>query len=145
MRVLVTGGAGFIGSHLTRALMAHGDRVRILDALIEQVHGADPNVEQPVLHNVEFIRGDVRDIRVWQEALADIDVVYHLAAEVGVGQSMYDIVRYMSVNTMGTSNLLQLLANDRRGIQKVIVASSMSIYGEGAYKCSTYGVRGATH
>lgn len=135
MQILVTGGAGFIGSHLVTALTKKGHSVRIVDALIEQVHGVDPIARLSVMHGTEFIRGDVRDQRIWQQALAGCEVVYHLAAEVGVGQSMYDIVRYMSANTMGTANLLELLASGEFTPQKVIVASSMSIYGEGAYHC----------
>jgi dTDP-L-rhamnose 4-epimerase len=139
MKILVTGGAGFIGSHLVNALLARNHTVRILDALIEQVHGADPAANLRVPHGVEFIRGDVRDERMWQQALAGCDVLYHLAAEVGVGQSMYDIVRYMSTNTLGTAILLELLANKKHAVRKVIVASSMSIYGEGHYVCASCG------
>lgn len=136
MKVLVTGGAGFIGSHLVSALINRGYSVRILDALVDQVHGSDSDKAQTQRwpNGVEFIWGDVRDIDTWRSCLKGCDVVYHLAAEVGVGQSMYDIVRYMSANTMGTSNLLELLTSKEFTIQKVIVASSMSIYGEGAYR-----------
>jgi dTDP-L-rhamnose 4-epimerase len=131
-RILVTGGAGFIGSHLVTALLRDGHSVRIVDALVDQVHGAQPKEKQwPV--GVEFIHGDVRDKETWRLSLRGCDAVYHLAAEVGVGQSMYDIVRYMSANTMGTANLLELLANREYNLKKIIVASSMSIYGEGAY------------
>ncbi len=139
MKILVTGGAGFIGSHLVNALLARKYSVRVLDALVEQVHGPDPFAGLRIPPGVEFIQGDVRDERMWQQALTGCDVVYHLAAEVGVGQSMYDIVRYMSTNTMGTSILLELLANRKHVVQKVIVASSMSIYGEGQYTCATCG------
>lgn len=134
MKILVTGGAGFIGSHLISQLLNLGYSIRVLDALIEQVHGTNGSRELNWPANVEFIKGDVRDMDTWRTALAGCDVVYHLAAEVGVGQSMYDIVRYMSANTMGTANLMELLANKECEVQKVVVASSMSIYGEGAYK-----------
>jgi len=139
MNILVTGGAGFIGWHLVNALLARNHSVRILDSLVEQVHGVDPTTSLRIPHGAEFIRGDVRDVSMWQQSLANCDVVYHLAAEVGVGQSMYDIVRYMSANTMGTSILLELLASEKHTVQKVIVASSMSIYGEGQYVCASCG------
>jgi dTDP-L-rhamnose 4-epimerase len=133
-RILVTGGAGFIGSHLVDALVLRGHPVRVLDALVSQVHGATAAWPAWLAPEVEKLRGDVTNISVWEEALKEIDVVYHLAAEVGVGQSMYEITRYMNANTMGTANLLQLLVRGDYRIQKLIVASSMSIYGEGAYR-----------
>jgi dTDP-L-rhamnose 4-epimerase len=134
MSILVTGGAGFIGSHLVDALLAKGKTVRILDALVPQVHGENADWPAWVPDNVEKMRGDVRDQSVWEKALEGISVVYHLAAEVGVGQSMYEINRYMEANTMGTSHLLEILAQGRQKVEKVIVASSMSIYGEGSYR-----------
>jgi dTDP-L-rhamnose 4-epimerase len=134
--VLVTGGGGFIGSHLVDALLGNGYNIRVLDALVPQVHGPGAGWPVWVPDDVEKVRGDVSDISVWENALAGVDLVYHLAAEVGVGQSMYEITRYMNANTMGTANLLQLLTRGNHSIQKVVVASSMSIYGEGAYKTS---------
>lgn len=134
MRILVTGGAGFIGSHLVDALLAQGHDVRILDALVPQVHGKDATWPVWVPAAVDRRRGDVRDPAVWEPALRGCDVVYHLAAEVGVGQSMYEITKYMDANTMGTAHLLEILAHGRYRPQKLIVASSMSIYGEGAYR-----------
>ncbi|MGE0362382.1 MAG: NAD-dependent epimerase/dehydratase family protein [Vicinamibacterales bacterium] len=134
MRVLVTGGAGFIGSHLVDALLARGHEVRILDALVPQVHGENAAWPVWVPAAVEARRGDVRDPNVWEEALAGCEIVYHLAAEVGVGQSMYEITRYMDANTMGTAHLLEVFARGRHRPAKLIVASSMSIYGEGAYR-----------
>lgn len=128
--ILVTGGAGFIGSHLTRALLRRGYRVRVIDSLIEQVHGdAGPRLLD---REVEFIRGDVRDEATLSRALAGVDSVVHLAAEVGVGQSMYAIDRYVSVNDLGTAVLFQQLI--RKPVRRVVVASSMSIYGEGLYR-----------
>lgn len=137
MRVLVTGGAGFIGSHLVDALMARGHDVRILDALVPQVHGERATWPAWVPPPVDARRGDVRDPNVWEEALAGCEIVYHLAAEVGVGQSMYEITRYMDANTMGTAHLLEFLAHGRHRPAKLIVASSMSIYGEGAYRTAS--------
>lgn len=137
-KILVTGGAGFIGSHLVDALLLKGHEVRVLDALVPQVHGTEAKWPGWLPQEVEKIQGDVRDPSVWTYALAGMEVIYHLAAEVGVGQSMYEITRYMSANTMGTANLLELLTSGDHSVQKLIVASSMSIYGEGAY-CTSEG------
>ncbi|MCS6911197.1 MAG: NAD-dependent epimerase/dehydratase family protein, partial [Anaerolineales bacterium] len=116
-QILVTGGAGFIGSHLVEALLSRGHTVRVLDALVPQVHGESPRWPAWLPDEVEKIRGDVRDPAVWVRALEGMEVVYHLAAEVGVGQSMYEIVRYMEANTMGTAQLLELLARGRHKVQ----------------------------
>jgi dTDP-L-rhamnose 4-epimerase len=132
-RVLVTGGAGFVGSHLVDALLARGDRVRILDNLDPQVHGADRRVPPWVPGDAELVRGDMRDADAVRQSLADVDVVYHLAAAVGVGQSMYQVADYTAVNTLGTAHLLQALVDRRGDVEKLVVASSMSIYGEGRY------------
>ncbi len=130
-RVLVTGGAGFIGCHVVAALLARGDSVRVLDSLIEQVHA--PGAPRPaILSDVEFIEGDVRDASLVRDAIAGVDQVVHLAAEVGVGQSMYAIDRYVSVNDQGTAVLFQQLID--RPVERVVTASSMSIYGEGLYR-----------
>ncbi len=137
--VLVTGGAGFIGSHIVDALVARGHHVRVLDALVPQVHGSGATEPKYLPKSVEFIRGDVTNVEAWRRSLEGIQVIYHEAAEVGVGQSMYDIVRYMHANTLGTAIMLQLLTSDDYPIEKLIVASSMSIYGEGAYRCSACG------
>ncbi|HUS15355.1 MAG TPA: NAD-dependent epimerase/dehydratase family protein [Chloroflexia bacterium] len=142
-RVLVLGGAGFIGSHLVDALVARGHQVRVLDGLVPQVHGPHPyGVDgRPRYVNpaAEFIQADIADGPALQRALDGIDVVFHEAAEVGVGQSMYEIVRYTRANTLGTAVLLELLAANRGTVRKLIVASSMSIYGEGAYTCAKHG------
>lgn len=129
--VLITGGAGFIGRFVADALIARGYAVRILDSLIEQVHG--PNPERPAMLDpeAELIVGDVRDENALLAALRGIDCVIHLAAEVGVGQSMYEVDRYTSVNDYGTATLFQQLI--RRPVRRVVTASSMSIYGEGLY------------
>ena len=129
--VLITGGAGFIGRFVADELLRRGDRVRVLDSLIEQVHG---DVERPPLLNdeVELIRGDVRNGDVVAKALQGVDSVIHLAAEVGVGQSMYEVERYTSTNDVGTAVLFEKLID--RPVRRVVTASSMSIYGEGLYR-----------
>ncbi len=138
MKVLVTGGAGFIGSHLVDALVDRGHAVRVLDNLEPEVHGPDA---RPVnLHaGAEFQQGDVRDETALWRALRDVEVVVHLAAAVGVGQSMVDIVKFTEVNTLGTARLLELLRHRRHRVGKLIVASSMSAYGEGRYRCPVHG------
>jgi dTDP-L-rhamnose 4-epimerase len=127
--ILVTGGAGFIGSHLVDELLEHGYVVRVLDALVDQVHGEA--VQPPQLSkDAELHVGDMRDLEAVRGALVGIDAVVHLAARVGVGQSMYEIAEYTSANSYGTAVLLQALLD--RPVQKLVVASSMSIYGEGS-------------
>ena len=133
-RVLVTGGAGFIGCHVVQALLDRGYAVRVLDSLIEQVHGRDVP-RNPALGHVEFIRADVRDLARVAAALDGVDSVIHLAAEVGVGQSMYAIDRYVAVNDLGTGVLFQALID--RPVERVVVASSMSVYGEGLYRTAS--------
>src|SRR6202161_3435968 len=128
--ILVTGGAGFIGRHLVRALLERGYEVRVLDSLIEQVHHGAPL--DPILEETDFIRADIRDIDRVREALEGVDKVVHLAAEVGVGQSMYAIDRYVSVNDHGSAVLFQALIE--RPVERVVVASSVGIYGEGLYR-----------
>ncbi len=129
--VLITGGAGFIGRHLAQALLERGDRVRVLDSLIEQVH---PMRARPaeLSGEAELVVGDVRDETAVLKALKGVDKVVHLAAEVGVGQSMYAVERYTSVNDHGTSVLFQQLID--HPVERVVTASSMSIYGEGLYR-----------
>jgi len=137
--VLVTGGAGFIGSHLVDALVDRGHRVRVLDGLVSQVHGE--NAVPGYLNSAaEFIQGDVCDRQLVDKALAGIDVVFHEAAEVGVGQSMYEIERYVRANDLGTAVVLEAILARRPQIKKLVVASSMSIYGEGAYRCESCGL-----
>jgi dTDP-L-rhamnose 4-epimerase len=129
-RILITGGAGFIGCHLARLLLGEGHRVRVLDSLIPQVHG-DSGRPQELPADAELLIGDVRDEAMTRRALHGIDKVVHLAAEVGVGQSMYAVDRYVSVNDHGTAVLFQALID--KPVARVVVASSMSIYGEGLY------------
>jgi dTDP-L-rhamnose 4-epimerase len=130
--VLITGGAGFIGSHLADELIGQGSKVRILDNLCEQVHGPSASVPAYLNSEAEFVHGDVCDRAALVSALKGVDAVVHLAAEVGVGQSMYEMERYMRTNTMGTAVLLELLIDNP--VKKLVVASSMSIYGEGLYR-----------
>ena len=137
-KVLVTGGAGFVGSHLVEALLAKSHRVRVVDALVPQVHGKRRK-PQYLPDDVEFIKADVQKPATWQGALKGIDIVFHQAAEVGVGQSMYEIIKYMNANTIGTSVMWQELITGKYRVRKVLVASSMSIYGEGKYQCATHG------
>lgn len=132
-QVLITGGAGFVGSHLADGLLRAGHKVRVLDILTPQVHRAQvPSYLSP---DVDLTIGDIRDIDTVKRAIRGVDVIFHFAAAVGVGQSMYEISRYMSVNTQGTAELLQAMLDSKLSPEKLIVASSMSIYGEGRYAC----------
>ncbi len=136
MKTLVTGGAGFIGSHLVRELVGRGDEVVVLDSMEEQVHNGAP-VDLP--DSVELIVGDVGNVALADRALAGVDRVVHLAAAVGVGQSMYEIARYTELNTMATARFLERLVAARPLPARLVVASSMSIYGEGEYRCQVHG------
>lgn len=138
--ILVTGGAGFIGSHVVDALLAKGHNVTVIDALVPQVHGAHSDHPRYLPEGVPFIHADLCDSAIWEHALSGVDSVIHLAAEVGVGQSMYEIVRYVRGNSLATAVLLEKMLEHRDHIGKVVVASSMSIYGEGAYRCPHCGV-----
>jgi dTDP-L-rhamnose 4-epimerase len=138
-RILVTGGAGFIGSFLADELVGRGHEVLIYDALVPQVHGPNEALPDYLNPDAEFIKGDVRDRDALSRALRGVDVVFHLAAAVGVGQSMYQIQHYTESNTLGGAVLLDLLANTKHQVRKILVASSMSIYGEGKYGCAVCG------
>jgi dTDP-L-rhamnose 4-epimerase len=141
-KVLVTGGAGFIGSHLVDGLLETGHQVRVFDSLEPQVHeGLRERAEWPVYLSAECERilGDVRDRDALRKAIDGVDVIFHQAAAVGVGQSMYEIEHYADVNTRGTAVLLDILANEQHSVRKLVVASSMSIYGEGKYCCAEHG------
>jgi dTDP-L-rhamnose 4-epimerase len=134
-KVLVTGGAGFIGSHTVDLLIDSGYEVSVLDSLEPQVHG--PNSKPPDYLNpkASFVKGDILDSKLVENLIKESDAVIHLAAIVGVGQSMYQIERYINANTRGTSQLLDLLVNKENHVRKLLVASSMSVYGEGKYWC----------
>lgn len=138
--VLITGGAGFIGTRLARRFVEDGHTVTVLDALITQVHGADPRTDSPLLRSLDgvatVIEGTVTSIDDLRRGLADATVVVHLAAETGTGQSMYEIDRYTETNIGGTAKLLDLLANEKHSVRRIVVASSRSIYGEGAYRAA---------
>ncbi len=134
-RILITGGAGFIGSHLGDHLLRHGFAVRALDSLSPQVHGPDAARPAYLDPEIELQVGDVRDPEAVRKALVGVDSVVHLAAAVGVGQSMYELDRYVSVNDFGTAVLLQALIE--RPVERLVVASSMSLYGEGLYRDRT--------
>lgn len=133
-KVLITGGAGFIGSHLVDELLLHGYIVRVLDNLSEQIHGKHKQPPDYLNKEAELIIGDIRNPKDVSRSLKNIDMVVHLAASVGVGQSMYMVQEYMDVNTIGTSVLLEQLI--KNPVEKLVVASSMSIYGEGYYRNS---------
>jgi len=138
--ILVTGGAGFIGSHVVDALLTDGHNVTVIDALVPQVHGAHSDHPRYLPGDVPFIHADLCDAAAWEHALTGVDSVIHLAAEVGVGQSMYEIIRYVRGNSLATAVLLEKMLQHRDHLEKVVVASSMSIYGEGAYTCPRCGV-----
>jgi dTDP-L-rhamnose 4-epimerase len=132
--VLITGGAGFIGSHLADELLRAGHHVRAMDNLSPQVHGPDARRPEYLDPEVELVRGDVRDPGAVGRALDGVDAVYHLAAAVGVGQSMYEIASYTAVNNLGTAVVLEEVVRRREQVARLVVASSMSIYGEGLYQ-----------
>ena len=141
---LVTGGAGFIGSHLVDALVERDHRVRVLDSLDAQVHGDDASepaliADHVAAGRVEFVRGAMSDPAAVEAALDGVDTVFHQAAAVGVGQSMYRIADYVRANSLGGAVLLEAMVRRKEAIRRVVVASSMSIYGEGAYRCAEHG------
>lgn len=143
-KILITGGAGFIGSNLAIKLIEKGNKVIVLDNLSQQIHGSDLNKSYTynlIKDKVTLIQGDVRDKKAWDKALSnDIDIVIHLAAETGTGQSMYEINKYIETNIGGTSILLDKLVNEKTNVKKVIIASSRAIYGEGKFLCQEHGI-----
>jgi dTDP-L-rhamnose 4-epimerase len=139
MRILVTGGAGFIGSHLVPRLTARGHAVRILDCLTEQIHGPGADFPAPLRDQAECVRGDVTVQADVEAALDGIDAVVHLAAETGMGQSQYEIVRYTDVNVGGTARLLQALSDGQTGVKRLVLSSTARVYGDGPYTCPEHG------
>jgi dTDP-L-rhamnose 4-epimerase len=133
--VLITGGAGFIGSHFADRLLSSGYRVRVFDCLDPQVHGSERARPSYLSGDIDLIRGDVRDGEAVSKALEGVEILVHFAAAVGVGQSMYEISRYTSVNSLGAAVVLEEALKHRDSLSRMLVASSMSIYGEGAYNC----------
>lgn len=142
-KVLITGGAGFIGSHIALKLIEKDYEVIVLDNLQEQIHGADPENTSPLYQSIKdrvrFYKGDVCDKTLLEHALDNVDYVIHLAAETGTGQSMYEIKRYIDVNIGGTALLLDILTNAKNHVKRVVVAESRAIYGEGKYHCERCG------
>jgi dTDP-L-rhamnose 4-epimerase len=138
-RVLITGGAGFIGTRIARHLVDAGFTVRILDVLLAQVHGDEPQLPDWLKRDCELIVGDIRDRSAVEAAVGDVDVVIHLAAETGTAQSMYAVERCVSVNAGGTATLLECLVPHARRVRKLVIASSRAVYGEGKYLCSLCG------
>lgn len=141
-KILVTGGAGFIGSHLVLELLSRGYDVTVLDNLSPLVHGKPDNSPSylSIKNKVRFIKGDIRNRKAWHSVLKNQNIIVHLAAETGTGHSMYNIERYVDVNVRGTSLLLDILANGKNKVRKIIVASSRAIYGEGKYRCQEDGI-----
>ncbi|MDH1289689.1 NAD-dependent epimerase/dehydratase family protein [Comamonas terrigena] len=137
MRILITGGSGFIGSHLALRLVREGHEITVVDNLSPQIHGVDPEVSSQlyisIRDKVHFVHGDVCDPEVWSRCLTDQEAVVNLAAETGTGQSMYEIHRYAEVNVGGTARMLDWLANNQHSVKRMVVASSRAIYGEGKY------------
>lgn len=148
-RILITGGAGFIGSNLSLFLLDKGYEVTVLDNLSEQIHGTDAEKKSPlflsVKDKVKFIKGTVTSAEDWNKAIADNEIIVHLAAETGTGQSMYQIRKYTEVNIGGTALMLDILANNKTAVKKIVVASSRAIYGEGKYISPEHGAVYPTH
>jgi dTDP-L-rhamnose 4-epimerase len=137
--ILITGGAGFIGSHLIDNLIKKGHNIVVFDNLEEQVHGKIDKPPEYLNKNIKFVRGSVLDYSLFSSTIKEAEVIFHLAAAVGVGQSMYQVSKYVEINTLGTANLLDILINEEHDVNKLIIASSMSIYGEGKYECELCG------
>jgi dTDP-L-rhamnose 4-epimerase len=141
MKILITGGAGFIGSHLAKALVSSGHDVTILDVLSEQVHGARPQFPPELAKMARCVLGDICDREMLASEMAGKEIIVHFAAETGTGQSMYALQHYANVNLQGTATLLDIVVNNRPGsLRKIVVASSRAIYGEGKYLCGDHGV-----
>ena len=139
-KVLITGGAGFIGSRLSRKLLAAGHEVSVLDSFSPQIHGDNQELSEDLRGHVQLFRGDIRDAELCERALAGHEVLVHLAAETGTGQSMYQVRHYSDVNIGGTAILMELILGGKSSVQNMVVASSRAIYGEGAATCATHGL-----
>jgi dTDP-L-rhamnose 4-epimerase len=141
--ILITGGAGFIGSNLALKLVSKKYKVRVIDNLSKQIHGEESEkstLYQSIQGKVDFMYGDVRNQNILTDALDNIDIIVHLAAETGTGQSMYEISKYTDTNIGGTANILDYLTNKSHSIKKLVVASSRAVYGEGKYRCGSHGI-----
>lgn len=138
MRVLITGGMGFIGLNLAKALLGKATKIILMDNLSAQIHGVIPHLDDPVLknENVSLVRGDVTNAADLASVISEVDAIVHLAAETGTGQSMYQIAHYNNVNSQGTALLLDALQKLPNSVKKIVLASSRSVYGEGAFSCS---------
>lgn len=143
-KILITGGAGFIGSNLSLALVKKGYKVTVLDNLSPQIHGENPEINSSLFKNisgkVNFIYGDVTNSIDWKKSIENQDIIIYLAAETGTGQSMYEIEKYTEVNVLGTAKMLDILVNEKHQVKKVIIASSRAIYGEGKYFNENLGI-----
>ena len=143
-KILITGGAGFIGSNLSLALVKKGYKVTVLDNLSPQIHGENPEINSSLFKNisgkVNFINGDVTNSIDWKKSIENQDIIIYLAAETGTGQSMYEIEKYTEVNVLGTAKMLDILVNEKHQVKKVIIASSRAIYGEGKYFNENLGI-----
>lgn len=142
--ILITGGAGFIGSNIALKLVEKGMNVTVLDNLSPQIHGDHPEITSPlyksILKKVTFRKGSVTSKEDWESVIKEQDAIIHLAAETGTGQSMYEIQKYIEVNSGGTALMLDILANTSHQVKKIVIASSRAIYGEGKYKCAEHGI-----
>lgn len=141
MRILITGGAGFIGSNLTLKLLEKGCEVTVLDNLSPQIHGNNPENSElymSIKNKVNFILGTVTSKKDWRKAIENVEIIVHLAAETGTGQSMYEIEKYVDTNIRGTAIMWDILTNEKHNIKKVIIAASRAIYGEGKYYCEVH-------
>jgi dTDP-L-rhamnose 4-epimerase len=138
--ILVTGGAGFIGTHLVRHLIQQGQNVTVLDNFSRQIHAGKKELAPDIRDHVHLVEGDVRDLCLLNKVLHNKDVVVHLAAETGTGQSMYEVGRYQDINVGGAAALMDCLVNQQRHkVQKVVLASSRAVYGEGQHRCTEHG------
>jgi len=148
-KILITGGAGFIGSNLALHLLKHDYEVSVLDNLSEQIHGGNPETTSPLYQSIQnkvhFIKGSVTSTEDWIKAIGDNEIIVHLAAETGTGQSMYQIKKYVDTNIGGTAMMLDILANNKTSVKKIVVASSRAIYGEGKYLSKELGVVYPSH